>query len=138
MKRRNPVSLGKLSGNESGAAAVEFAIISSVFITFIIGISYAAIMLHSNAALQWAVETTVRRAAIDPNITQGTLQTAVNGLLAQNRMPNATVSYSVANVGTVPVATLTATFNRTFTIPFVATFNTTYTATAMTPQNEDS
>jgi Flp pilus assembly protein TadG len=138
MKPRNLIRLAKLSADESGAAAVEFAIVSSVFITFVIGLAYAAIMLHSNAALQWAVETTARRAAIDPNVTQTDLETAVNALLTQNRMPNASVSYSVANVGTVPVATLTATFNRTFTIPFVATFNTTYTATAQTPQNADS
>lgn len=138
MRRRNPVSLAKLSGDESGAAAVEFAIVSSVFITFIIGISYAAIMVHSNAALQWAVETTVREAAIDPNVTQTQLQTSLNGRLAQNQMPNATVNYSVADVGGVSVATLTATFTRSFTIPFVSTFNTTYTATAKTPQNEAS
>ena len=138
MKRRKGLNLAKLSVDEAGAAAVEFAIVSSVFITFVIGIAYAAIMLHSNAALQWAVETTARKAAIDPNVTQTDLQTAVNSLLATSHMPNATVSYSVADVGGVSVATLTASFSRTFTIPFVSTFNTTYTATAKTPQNDDS
>jgi len=136
MKTRNLMSLRKLKHDESGAAAVEFAIVSAVFITFVIGIAYAAIMLHSNAALQWAVETTVRRAALDPNVTQTALQTDVNALLTTTHMPNAAVAYSVADVGGVPVATLTASFTRTFTIPFVSTFNTTYTATAKTPQNE--
>ena len=139
MKRRNLFSLAKLRADESGAAAVEFAIVSSAFITFIFGIAYAAIMLHSNAALQWAVETTIRQAAIDPTVTQGNLTTNLNGLLAIAHMPNASsVNYAVTTVGTVDVATLTASFNRSFTIPFVATFNTTYTATAKTPQNDDS
>lgn len=138
MKRRKLASLTRLTGDESGAAAVEFAIIASVFISFIIGIAYAAIMLHSNSALQWAVETSIRKAALDPAVTQAQMATQVNNLLTQNKMPSATVAYSVASVGGVPVATLTATFTRTFTIPFVSTFNTTYTATAKTPQNDNS
>jgi len=132
--RRNLSNLARFGREESGAAAVEFAIISTVFITFIIGIAYAAIMLHTNAALQWAVETTVRQAAINPSVTQTQLTTTLNGLLTQNKMPTASaVSYTVT-AGTIPVANLTASFNRSFTIPFVATFNTTYTATARMSQ----
>jgi Flp pilus assembly protein TadG len=126
-----------LRSDDSGAAAVEFAIVSSAFISFIIGIAYVSIMLHSNAALQWAVETTVRRAAIDPDVTQTQLQTDMNALLAGMKMPTAAASYSVITVGGVPVATLTGSFTRSFTIPFVSTFTHTYTATAKTPQNDD-
>jgi Flp pilus assembly protein TadG len=137
MKPRNLKALARLHADESGAAAVEFAIVASAFISFVTGIAYAAIMLHSNAALQWAVETTIRQAAIDPNVTQADLTTSLNGLLSTTKMPNASsVSYSVNSAGAIPIATLTASFNRTFTIPFVATFNTTYTATATTPQND--
>ena len=138
MKRRSLHSLARLMIEESGATAVEFALVSIAFITFVFGIAYSAIMLHSHTALQWAVETTVRRAAIEPNVTQTDLQTDVNALLTSSHMPNATISYSVAAVGTVNVATLTATFTRTYTIPFVATFNTTFSATSSTPQNDAS
>jgi len=137
MRRLSLPRLARLRSDDSGAAAVEFAIVSAVFISFVTGIAYVSIMLHSNAALQWAVETTVRRAALDPDVTQTDLQTALNAHLTQVNMPNATASYSVANVSGVPVATLTGSFTRTFTIPFVDTFTHTYTATAKTPQNED-
>jgi Flp pilus assembly protein TadG len=135
--KRSLISLARLGRDQSGTAAVEFAIVSTVFITFVFGIAFTSIMLHSNAALQWAAETAVRRAALDPDVTQAQLQSDVNALLTQVKMPNATVNYSVAPVNGVPVASLTASFNRSFTIPFVDTFNTTYSATARTPQNED-
>ena len=131
-------NLARLRANQSGTAAVEFAIVSSVFITLVIGLAFASIMLHSNAALQWAVETAARQASLKPDITQDELQIAVNNLLTQNKMPNADVTYSVADMDGVPIATLTASFTRTFHIPFVDTFETTYTATARTPQNEES
>src|SRR5262245_5960855 len=63
MKTRKLISLARLKLDEAGTAAVEFAIVSSVFITFIFGIAYSSIMLHSNAALQWAVESAARQAA---------------------------------------------------------------------------
>ena len=134
--KRKQLTLARLR-DESGTAAVEFAIVSSVFFTLVIGIAVSAMMLHSNAALQWAVETAARQASLNPAITQDELQTTVNNLLTQNKMPNATVNYSVADMNGVPVATLTASFTRTFHIPFADTFDTTYTATAKTPQNED-
>jgi len=136
MRRRNRLSFARLRADESGAAALEFALVSSAFITLIFGIVYFSIMLHTKTTLQWAVETTIRQAAIDASVTQTQLTTTLNGHLAGTNMPNAVVSYSVATVGTVQVATLTGSFNRTFTIPFVGTFNTTYSATAKTPQNE--
>ena len=135
MKRLNLRSLAGLRGDESGAAAVEFAIVSSAFITFMLVIAYAGIMLHTNASLQWAVETTIRRAAINPSVTETQLETTLNGYLDTTHLPHATsVSYTIT-AGTPPVANLTASFQRQFTIPFVATFNTTYTATARMSQN---
>jgi Flp pilus assembly protein TadG len=136
MRRRNRLTFATLRADESGAAALEFAIVSSAFITLIFGIAYFAIMLYTKTTLQWAVETTIRQAAIDPTVTQAQLTTTLNGHLAGTNMPNAVVNYSSVAVGTVQVATLTGSFSRTFTIPFVGTFSTTYSATAKTPQNE--
>src|SRR5262245_51049768 len=135
-RKRKLLRFVRPMADESGAAAVEFAIVSAVFITFIFGIAYTAIMLHYRAALQWAVETTIRQAALDRNVTQGQLTTTLNDHLQASHLPNAsTVNFSVATVGGVDVATLTASFSDTYTIPMVGTFNNTYTATAKTPQN---
>ena len=135
MKRSNLRSLAGLRADDSGTAAVEFALVSSAFFTFMFGIAFVAIMLHTNSSLQWAVETTVRQAAINPSVTQGQLTTSLNALLDTTRLPHAaTVSYTITS-GTPNVANLTASFDRSFTIPFVGTFNHTYTATARMSQN---
>jgi Flp pilus assembly protein TadG len=136
MKRLNLIRLARLRADDSGAAAVEFALVSSAFITLIIGISYFAIMAYTRATLQWAVETTIRSAALNENITQAQLTTKLNANLAATHLPDATVNYSTAMVGTIKVATLTASFSQSYTIPFVGTFNHTYTATGKTPQND--
>jgi Flp pilus assembly protein TadG len=131
---RTRIDLARLRTDEAGATAVEFAIVSVAFISFIFGISFTALMLHTNATLQWVVETSVRDAALNPNITQGQVRAAVNDLLTAMKMPTAnSVEYNVT-ADTIPVANLTASFNRTFTIPFVGTFNNTYTATARMSQ----
>jgi Flp pilus assembly protein TadG len=137
MKRLNLVRLARLRADDSGAAAVEFAIVASAFISLLMGISYFAIMAYTRATLQWAVEATIRDAAINPDATQTQLTTTLNNHLSALNVPPATVNYSTAAVGTVQVATLTASFTQTYTIPLVGTFNHTYTATGKTPQNDD-
>ena len=125
----------RFARNASGAAALEFAIISVVFILMIFGIIYLGIILHTNATLQWAVENSVRSAVIAESTTQAQMTTKVNGFLTSVNMPSAdSVSYAVA--GTTPkIATLTANLTRTYTIPLVGTYTINYTATAKMPQS---
>jgi len=119
----------------SGAAAVEFAIISVVFILMIFGIIYLGIMLHTNATLQWAVENSVRSAVIAESTTQAQMTTKVNGLLTSVNMPNAdNINYSVSGTSP-PIATLTADLTRTYTIPLLGSYTINYTATAKMPQS---
>ncbi len=127
--------IARFKRNQSGAAAVEFAIISTVFISFIFGIIYVGIMLHTHATMQWVVENTVRKAVISATVTQTQMTTDVNATLSSMSMPNAdSVSYSVST-GTIPIATLTANMTRTYTIPLVGTFNINHSATASMPKN---
>ncbi len=127
--------IARFKRNQSGAAAVEFAIISTVFISFIFGIIYVGIMLHTHATMQWVVENTVRKAVISATVTQTQMTTDVNAVLSSMSMPNAdSVSYSVST-GTIPIATLTANMTRTYTIPLVGTFNINHSATASMPKN---
>jgi len=127
--------LAQFRRNQSGAAAVEFAIISTVFITFIFGIIYVGVMLHAHATMQWAVEQSVRKAIINETVTQTQMTTEVNAILSSMSMPNAdSVSYSVSG-GAVPIATLTANMTLSYTIPIVGTFNINHSATASMPKN---
>jgi Flp pilus assembly protein TadG len=133
--KRTPHQIARFASDASGAAAVEFAIVSGVFILMIFGIIYMGIILHTNATLQWAVENSVRAAVITESTTQAQMTTKVNGFLSQMNMPNAdNVSYAVA--GTTPkIATLTADLTRTYTIPMLGSYTISYTATAKMPQS---
>ena len=134
MTMRTLLRSARFARDASGAAAVEFAIISVVFITMIFAIIYLGIILHTNATLQWAVETSVRSAVISESVTQTQLTTKVNTLLTSVHLPNAnSVTYSTA--GTAPkIATLTANLTRTYTIPILGSYTINYTATAKMPQ----
>ena len=133
--KRTPHPIARFARDASGAAAVEFAIVSGVFIMMIFGIIYMGLILHTNATLQWAVENSVRAAVITEGTTQAQMTTKVNGFLSQMNMPNAdNVSYNVA--GTAPkIATLTADLTRTYTIPMLGSYTMNYTATAQMPQS---
>ena len=126
-------SLSRLAKDQGGAAAMEFAIVSGVFVTALIGIAYLGVMLFTNAALHWAVERSVRLAAISTSTTQSAVSTALNGYLSSLGVPAATVTYSVAN-GAFPVAHINATLSQSYTIPFIPTMNVTYVADAYVPQ----
>jgi len=125
--------LKRIASEDSGAAAVEFAIVSTAFIALVFGITYLGIMLNNKAMLQWAVEATIRKAAINTTVSQTQLTTDLNNYLSSAGLPSATVTYNVVS-GAIPVATLTGTFNQTYVIPYVSTFNITYSATAQVPQ----
>jgi len=133
MKRKNLKRAIRFAADECGAAAVEFAMVASAFISMIFGITYISIMLHHRATLQWAVESAIRKAAITTTVTQTAMQNEVNAYMLKAGMGNVTTTYTVA-AGAIPVATLTSTFSQSYTIPFVATFNINYSATAQTPQ----
>ncbi len=133
MRTRNLRLLARIAIEDSGAAAVEFALVSTAFITLVFGITYLSIMLNNKAMLQWAVEATLRKAAINTTVSQSQLTSDLNGYLSTAGLPNATVTYNVVS-GAIPVATLTGSFSQSYTIPFVSTFNITYSATAKVPQ----
>ena len=131
-------NIARFVRNTSGAAAVEFAIISVVFIMMIFGIIYMGIILHTNATLQWAVENSVRTGVIAQNTTQTQMTNKINAILAAKSMPNAdSVSYVVAGTSP-PIATLTANLTRSYTIPMLGTYTMNYTATAKMPQSSGS
>jgi Flp pilus assembly protein TadG len=118
---------------ESGAAAVEFALVSVAFLTLVFGIVYLGIMLFTDLSVHWAIDRAVRLATINPSVTQATLAAEVNGYLTSLGLPTATVTYSVVS-GTVPTAHINATLAHSYTVPLISTFNITYVADAYVAQ----
>ena len=131
----NPGRLQGFLRDDRGAAAVEFAIVSSAFLSLVIGICYVGIMLFTNLSMHWAVEKAVRTAMLNPSVSQATLSSEVNSYLTSMGLPTATVTYSVGQQGTVPTGHINATLAQTYVVPLVSTFNITYVADAYIAQN---
>jgi Flp pilus assembly protein TadG len=119
--------------DERGAAAVEFAVVSVAFFMFIFAIAYIAIIMFTNATLQWAVESGSRLAAINQSATQSDISNAVNNYLAAANAPSATVDYSVSQTGTLKTATISASFSESYSVPLINTFAIDYNATTSVP-----
>jgi Flp pilus assembly protein TadG len=124
----------RFRAEQSGAAAVEFAIVSMAFITLVIGIAYISIMYFTRQSLDWAVQLAARQAEVDSTVTQSQVRDTINTYLATVNLPAANVDYSVATTNGIKTASIAATFNRTYTLPGVNTFNITFTSNAAVPQ----
>jgi Flp pilus assembly protein TadG len=124
----------RIARNQGGAAAVEFAIVSSVFLSFILGIAYLGIMLYTDLAVHWALEKGARVAEIDTSTTQTAVAAAINGYLSGMHVSSATVTYTVSNA-TITRAYITASLTKTYSIPFIRTFTITFSANTYVPQS---
>jgi len=119
--------------DESGAAAVEFALVSTVFLAMAIGLCYIGIMLFNNMSLQWAVEKAARVAEINSAATQSDIAGAVNSTLASEGLPNATVAYSSAVTAGITIATIQASYSQTYTLPMISTFHINFSSNLSVP-----
>jgi Flp pilus assembly protein TadG len=120
--------------DQSGATAVEFALVSSAFIALVLGICYVALMLFNNISLDWALASASRLAEINKSVTQTAITQAVNDRLASMALPNATVSYNSSVSGGLRTAVITASYDQTYTLPLVSTFNIHFSSSITVPQ----
>lgn len=120
--------------NQSGATAVEFALVSSALIALVLGICYVAIMLFNNLSLEWALANASRLAEINKSVTQATIAQAVNAHLASMDLPTATVQYTSSVSGGLRTAVITAGYSQTYTLPMVSTFQINFSSSITVPQ----
>ena len=81
---------------DSGAAALEFAIVGPVFIMLTMGVIYLGLLLFSMASMQFAVEEGARCASVKTNVcTDG--PTTVNYTKAAYYGPLAAPTFTYAN-----------------------------------------
>jgi Flp pilus assembly protein TadG len=119
--------------DQDGAVAVEFALVSSVFLAVLLGICYLGIMLFNNMSLEWAVEKAARVAEVNSAATQSDIAGAVNSYLASEGLPNATVRYSSTVSGGVTIATISASYSQTYALPMISTFHLNFTSNLSVP-----
>jgi Flp pilus assembly protein TadG len=123
----------RFRADKSGAAAIEFAIVASAFIAFVMGISYISIMYFNRQSLDWAVQLAARQAEVDSTANQGSLKQTIDNYLLSVGLPRANVTYSVATANGVKTGSIDATFNQTYDVPFVSTFHMTFASSQAVP-----
>ena len=140
--------------DESGVAAIEFALVMPVFMALILGIWFMGVASHTTNDVRHALAMGARALQINPDMTQGQLQTLVQGNVfdaldsgtvtvalafgdndnnnSDNDDPDADGDSDVNNDG-VQLAIATATYPIAFRLPFVGTYAFNYTITTTVP-----
>ena len=115
--------------DESGTAAVEFALVMPVFLGMMLGVFWVGWTAYSTHTVHHALEMAARALQLKPTTTQSQLQTIVrnNVVLGDGAQQIVvTLRLDAVSAGT-QLAHTTATFPLTFTVPLVGTYSMTYT-----------
>jgi Flp pilus assembly protein TadG len=113
-------------GWNSGAAAVELALVLPVFITFVFGIFNLGWALYCGAEVRHAVERSTRLLIKDPTTSEADILTAVKAQLSAANPSAVTLTKTTQAVGTGGgIAKVSWRYAYTASAPFMAskTFN---------------
>jgi Flp pilus assembly protein TadG len=105
--------LKNIRKNQSGAVAVEFALVSLIFFTLTLGSFDIMSMMQANSVLQWAVTTEARNVMVAPLTTTSGAQTAAQSI-ASNAGYTMTFTAATAACGTSTGQCMTITGTYTY------------------------
>lgn len=121
--------------DSSGATALEFALVSPVFILLLVGLFQLAWALHCAATVKWSLETSARNLLLNPSETAATLKSDMLNLLAGRATANnltVTITTDTSNpAGKMLVAS--SVYQTTLVIPFVPQTPLTFNASTSVP-----
>ena len=121
-------------GWESGAAAVETALVLPVFLAFVFGILNLGWALYCGAEVRHAVERSTRLLIKDPTTSASTIQTAVRARLHAANPNSVTLTKTTTAVGTGGgVANLNWTYAYSVSAPFIDTVTLNFNSTMAVP-----
>ena len=90
-------------------------------------------MYFDTETLQTSVEAAGRMIALNSNVTQSQLKTAIQNGLGSIGNPTVTVNYATVTINGVSVGHLSATLTRSYAVPLITTYNMVYTADTYLP-----
>ena len=109
--------LHKALGNERGAAAVEFALVTPAFLIMVIGIVDFSRVFWIKSSMQFAVEQTARYAMVNPDDTIAELEDHADIEIAKVDLDGVTFTATSSTVDDVSFRTITGTCTFKFLIP---------------------
>lgn len=116
-----------------GTSAIEFALLAPVFFAMVFTLIQLGWCYFNAASVQWALDRATRIAAIDPDVTQGDLQTFISSELAGLTNKQVSLSYSVDTSGTLPILELGTVYTHSMHIPFVDDYTLSFNLNTSTP-----
>ena len=133
-RRRRP--LADFKGAETGATALEFALVSPVLIVFLLGSIQLGWALHCAASVRWSLETNARSLLLNPATTADQLKTAMLTQLS-GLADTHNVTVSLANDTTTPNAPMllaSSVYQTTLAIPLLPHQSLTFNAQTEVPK----
>ncbi|HEX6860819.1 MAG TPA: TadE/TadG family type IV pilus assembly protein [Caulobacteraceae bacterium] len=121
-------------GWDSGAAALEAALILPVLLTFIFGALNVGWALYCGAEVRHAVERSTRLLIADPTTSVSAIQTAVDDRLQAADPADVDLTMAQETVGTSgQIARLSWTYAYTVAMPFVDDFTLHFDSSLIVP-----
>ncbi|MEM7058690.1 MAG: TadE/TadG family type IV pilus assembly protein [Pseudomonadota bacterium] len=114
------IGLRRILKCQSGAAAVEFSIISVVLVMLLIGIVDFGRTLYVKNQLSFLADQAARSVLVDPNITDTALETALRTDFSGGDPVDLTVTISADTVGGVDFRVISIDYPITLFIPNLA------------------
>lgn len=123
----------KIWRHESGASALEFALILPIFATMMFGTVQMGIAFYYAGTVQYALERTARLTMVDQDMSAGQVQSAFDNELSGFTDQEIVVTYAVDTSGDVPIAALSTTYAHEMIVPFIPAFTLNFDAEARVP-----
>ena len=115
------MKLTKIRSDESGAAALEFALLAPVFILLVFGLIAFGLVLWTQVGLQHGAEMAARCASVNTTVCPAANATAITNYAMQQALglslPSSTFTYSTPACGNQINASYTFAFPDVLSLP---------------------
>ncbi len=118
---------------DSGAAALEFAMLAPVLLALLFGVFELGWALHCGASVRYAIERSSRALITDPNTTASALQSAAQARLSGLPVSNLEISITKETVGTGQIARVSWRYNYNMALPYVPDTTITFDSSMVVP-----
>lgn len=119
----------------SGATAVEFALISPLFFIILFGVFQLSVATFKGNTAKRAVERGARIALVTPDLTEDTIQQAVDDILARTGTSiEVDIDLVFETETSISTAHISGTYVHVFTVPFLPELALNFTSSITVPR----
>lgn len=112
-------SAKRFGDDQGGATAVEFAIVSPVLLTMILGVFALGSAYYEGATVQRSLERALRTAMVHPELDGSDIEEMLNADLERIGSPEIDFSYTIDDSGEMRMAVARAAYEVPVMIPFI-------------------